>query len=47
MLNEGKLPIADERVGQSIPIVAESLAAAEGQVVDHAGGKVAVEIDLR
>ena len=41
-----QLPSAQNRVGRVAPTVAELLAPAEGQVVDHTGYKVMMEVDL-
>src|SRR4029077_20473430 len=42
-----QLPIPQNRVGCAVPGTAESLALTEGQFVNHAGGEIVIEIDLR
>src|SRR5579871_4441801 len=46
-LDNGHLPIAEQGVRSSIPIVAELSAATEREIVDHAAYETVIEIDLR
>ena len=41
------MPISQDRVDRTSPAAAELLAFAEGQVIEHAGSEVVVELDLR
>src|SRR3984893_14670997 len=45
-LDQRQLPAAQKRVGYVAPAVAEFLAPAEGQVVDHSASKVMTQVDL-
>src|SRR5277367_3661268 len=45
--DEGELPAAEKRVGQIVPTVAKSFAAAKRQIIDHASGEIIVQINLR
>ena len=42
-----ELEASEKRVGHVVPIAAELLSAAEGQIVNDAAGEAVVEIDLR
>src|SRR5208282_1916579 len=41
------LPAPEERIRHTVPIAAEALSVAEGQVIDNARGEIIVKVELR
>src|SRR5579862_5013802 len=45
--DHGNLPVAQNSVRRATPVAAIGLALAEGKVINHAGGELMIEVDLR